>query len=195
MIKSDIRSIDSSEKCFIVEHPVYLRIPTENEEPLFERHSCAEVIISAVMKAEQTGWMQLHGFVVLPETLELVVTPLKVGVSALVGYLESETIPHLSILLPATGLIWNRYFMRTPLETQRALDARLKILLLSPVARGLAETSDAYPYSSANPRYAGATSVYTGFQNSNAEGPASPMETQELLSASHDNETPAQSET
>ncbi|HVU11870.1 MAG TPA: hypothetical protein VHD90_11355 [Phototrophicaceae bacterium] len=178
----------------MLERPVYLRIPTENEEPLFQRHSCAEVIIGAVMKAEQTGWMQLHGFVVLPETLELVVTPLKVGVSALVGYLESETIPHLSILLPGTSLIWNRYFMRTPLDTQRALDARLKILLLSPVAHGLADTSDTYAYSSANPRYAGSTSTYTGFQNPDDGSPTSPMETQELLSASHDDPTAAQSE-
>src|ERR1041385_2032771 len=147
----------------MVEQPVYLRIPTEDELPLFANHSCAEVVIGAVIRAQQAGWMHLHGFVVLPETLELVATPLKVSVSALVGYIESETIPLLSILLPENGLIWNRHFMRTPMETQRALDARLSILLLAPVARGLAENAAAYAYSSANPRYAGTTSVFTGF--------------------------------
>ena len=62
-------------------------------------------------------------------------------------------------------MIWNRYFMRTPLETQRSLDARLKILLLSPVAHGLADSADSYAYSSSNPRYSGEISPFTGFQH------------------------------
>jgi hypothetical protein len=153
-----------AESKLMVEHPVYLRIPTENELPLFASASSAEVVISAVIRAQQSGWLTLHGFVVLPETLELVATPLKVSVSALVGYIESETIPLLHILLPNTDLIWNRHFMRSPLETQRSLDARLHILLLSPVARGLAESADAYAYSSVNPRYSETTTVFTGFR-------------------------------
>ncbi len=147
----------------MVEQPVYLRIPTENELPLLASASSAEVVISAVIRAQQSGWMTLHGFVVLPETLELVATPLKVSVSALVGYIESETIPLLKILLPDEGLIWNRHFMRSPLESQRSLDARLNILLLSPVAHGLAESAESYAYSSSNPRYADTTSPFTGF--------------------------------
>ena len=39
----------------MVEQPVYLRIPTENEQPLFANASCAEVVIGAVMKAQQSG--------------------------------------------------------------------------------------------------------------------------------------------
>ena len=148
----------------MVEQPVYLRIPTENELPLFENASSAEVVIGAVIRAQQSGWMTLHGFVVLPETLELVATPLKVSVSALVGYIESETIPLLKILLPDNGLIWNRHFMRSPLESQRSLDARLNILLLSPVAHGLTEKAETYAYSSANSRYTETTSPFTGFQ-------------------------------
>ncbi len=148
----------------MLEKPVYLRIPTEDEQPFFERRSCAEVVISAVMRAQQSGWMRLHGFAVLPQTLELVATPLKLSVSALVGYIESETIPLLSILIPNAGLIWNRYFMRTPLDNQRSLDARLSILLLSPVAYGLAETAESYAYSSANSRYSGTIAVYAGFK-------------------------------
>jgi hypothetical protein len=153
----------------MLEHPVYLRIPTENEQPFFQNPSCAEVVIGAVMKAQHSGWMRLHGFVILPETLELVATPLKLSVSALVGHLQSETIPLLTILIPNAGLIWNRYFMRTPLESQRSLDARLSILLLSPVAAGLAESAEAYGFSSANARYSGTISVFAGFQNGNAE--------------------------
>lgn len=148
----------------MLEQPIYLRVPTENEQPFFARHSCAEVVISAVIKAQFSGWMRLHGFVVLPQALEIAVTPLKMSVSAMVGYIESETIPLLSILIPNANLIWSPHYLHVPLETQRALDARLNMLLLSPVANGLAETAETYAYSSANPRYAGSVSAYTGFQ-------------------------------
>lgn len=146
------------------QQPIYLRIPTENEQPFFERRSCAEVVIGAVIKAQQAGWMRLHGFVVVPEALEMVVTPLKLSVSALVGHVESETIPLLSILIPNANLIWSPHYLHASLSTQRALDARLNMLLLSPVASGLADAASAYAYSSANPRYMGGVSVYTGYQ-------------------------------
>lgn len=145
------------------EQPVYLHIPTEAEQPLLERQSCAEAVIATVMKAQEVGFMRLHGFVVLPEALDMVITPIERSVGALVGYIESETIPLLNALVPSGGIIWNRYFMRTPMQTQRALDARLGILLLAPVARGLVDTPAAYVYSSAHPRYSGSISVYTGF--------------------------------
>lgn len=169
------------------DQPVYLRIPTENEQPLFARHSCAEVVIGVVIKAREAGYMKLHGFVVLPETLEMVATPLDMSVGALVGYIQSETIPLLSILVPNSGMIWNRYFMRTPLETQRSLDACLKILLLSPVAHGLADSADSYAYSSANPRYSGEISPFTGFQKSSGLPQTAPLigdESQETVDTS-----------
>lgn len=145
------------------EQPVYIHIPTEGEQPLLNCQSCAEAVIATVVKAQADGWMHLHGFVVLPEALEMVVTPLRHTVGVLVGYIESETIPVLSALLPASGIIWGRCFMRSPLENPRAFEARLNILLLMPVAHGLADHPAAYVYSSAHPRYAGATSPYTGF--------------------------------
>ena len=146
------------------EQPVYVHIPTEADLPLLARQSCAEAVIATVMKAQEAGWIRLHGFVVLPEALEMVVTPLGLSIGALVGHIESETIPLLNALLPNSGDIWNRHFMRTPLETRRSLDARLGILHLLPVARGLVDSAEAYVYSSAHPRYSGTICAYTGFE-------------------------------
>jgi hypothetical protein len=53
--------------------------------------------------------------------------------------------------------------LQLPLRTQRALDARLAMLLLAPVASGIVDMAASYPYSSANPRYGNSVSVYTGF--------------------------------
>jgi len=147
----------------MLEHPFYLRVPTDNEEPYFRSRSCAELVISTVMNAQRQGWMRLHGFIVLPEGLEMVATPIRQGPSGIVAYLQAESIPLLAILLPSAGLIWGRRFVEMPLETQNALDARLSMLLLSPVASGIVDKAKDYPYSSANERYSAMISVYAGF--------------------------------
>lgn len=143
--------------------PVYLRIPTENETPYFKNRSCAEAVISAVVEAQKQDWMLLHGFVVLPEALEMVATPIKQGISGVIAHVQAETIPLLAILLPNANRIWEQRFLQIPLNTQRALDARLAMLLLAPVASGIVDMAASYPYSSANPRYVTTVSVYTGF--------------------------------
>jgi hypothetical protein len=53
--------------------------------------------------------------------------------------------------------------MQIPLGTQRALDARLAMLLLAPVAGGIVDMAAGYPYSSANSRYAASVTVYSDF--------------------------------
>jgi putative transposase len=147
----------------MVNHPVYVRMTTENEMTLFRNRSATEAIIGVVIEAQKQEWMQLHGFVVLPEALEMVATPIKQGVSGLVAHIQAETIPLLAILLPNANAIWERRFMQIPLNTQRALDARLAMLLLAPVAAGIVDMAASYPYSSANARYAANVSVFTDF--------------------------------
>jgi hypothetical protein len=143
--------------------PIYVRIATENEVPYFKNRSAAEAVIAAVIDAQKQDWMQLHGFVVLPEALELVATPIKQGVAGLVAHIQAETIPPLAILLPSATGIWEQHFMQIPLATQRALDARLAMLLLAPVASGIVDIAAAYPYSSANSRYLSSVKVYADF--------------------------------
>lgn len=147
----------------MITQPVYLRIATEDEAPYLKNRSCAELVIGAVIEAQKVDWMQLHGFVVLPEALEMVVTPLKFTLVNLIARLQAETIPPLAVLLPQSKTIWEAHVLQLPLRTQRALDARLAMLLLAPVASGIVDMAASYPYSSANPRYANSISVYTGF--------------------------------
>jgi len=144
-------------------HPIYVRIATENEVPYFKNRSAAEAVIGVVIDAPNQEWMQLHGFVVLPEALEFVATPIKQGVTGLIAHIQAETIPPLAILLPNATGIWERHFMQIPLGTQRALDARLAMLLLAPVAGGIVDMAAGYPYSSANSRYAASVTVYSDF--------------------------------
>src|SRR5262245_55109575 len=156
----------------MLEHPYYLRIPTDNEEPCFRSRSCAELVIGTVMNAQRQGWMRLHGFIVLPEGLEMVATPIRQGASGIVAYIQAESIPLLAILLPSAGLIWGRRFVQMPLDTQIALDARLSMLLLAPVAAGIVDKAKDYPYSSANERYSSMISIFAGFSMADSSAAA-----------------------
>lgn len=147
----------------MLEYPVYVRMPTENDKPYFKNQSCAEAVISVVIHAQMQGWLRLHGFVVMPDALEMVASPIRQGTAGMVAYLQAETIPHLTILLPSAGLVWAPRYSEVPLTSQRSLDARLNIMLLVPVANGIADSASSYPYSSANSRYAASVSLYAGF--------------------------------
>jgi hypothetical protein len=152
------------------EQPVYLRIAAEHETPYFHNRSAAEAVISTIISAQVDAWMQLHGFVVMPEAVEMVLTPGKQSVTGLVAHLQAETIPLLAVLLPSAVEIWERRYQHFTLLTRRALDARLAMLLLAPVAGGIVDVASAYPYSSANPRYAASVSAYAGsLKSSTAE--------------------------
>jgi hypothetical protein len=147
----------------MLDYPSYIRMSTENDAPLLNNRSSAEAVIGAVIGAQSQGWLRLHGFIVLPEALEMVMSPLKQSASGVVAHIQAETIPLLAVLLPNAGLVWARRFSQFSLTTQQALDARLEMLLLAPVANGIVEKAEMYPYSSANPRYAASVSVYSGF--------------------------------
>jgi hypothetical protein len=155
----------------MLEHPIYVRMPTVNETPLFKNQSSAETVINAVVTAQRQNWMRLHGFVVMPEALEMVFTPIKQGVAGVIAQVQAETIPPLTILLPDAGLIWEKRYAQIALESQRALDARLEMMLLVPVANGICEKAEDYPYSSANRRYHTSVIIFTGYKK-----PATPSE-------------------
>ena len=146
----------------MIEQPVYLRMSTINEAPLLKNRSCAEVVINIVITAQRQNWLRLHGFVVMPEALEMVFTPIQRGVKGVAAHIQAETIPPLTILLPEAGLVWGRQLTQMDLESQGSLEARLNMMLLVPVANGIMDKAEAYAYSSANPRYSGAVTEYTG---------------------------------
>jgi hypothetical protein len=148
----------------MLEQPVYLRMSTINEAPLLKNQSCAEVVINVVITAQRQNWLRLHGFVVLPEALEMVFTPIQQGAKGVAAHIQAETIPPLTILLPEAGLIWEQHLTRVDLESQLSLEARLNMMLLVPVANGLVDKAEAYAYSSANPRYSGTVMEYTGYK-------------------------------
>jgi hypothetical protein len=148
----------------MLDHPYYLRLTTENDAPYFQRPSAAETVISTLVQIQRQGWLRLHGFVLLPNVLEVVASLLRQRPAGTVAHFQAESIPPLCVLVNSANMIWNTQYQCSELTSQRALDARLEILLLLPVAAQITETAAEYPYSSANPRYQSCVSIYAGFR-------------------------------
>lgn len=145
------------------EYPVYVRMTTEDERPYLENRSAAEAVIDVLIDAQNQGWLRLHGFVVLPDAVEMVISPIRQNVSGVIAHLQAETTPVLGVLLPDAVVIWSQHVTHTPVMTQHALDARLAMLQLSPVAHAVSEVAEDYPFASANSRYSEHVTHYTGF--------------------------------
>ncbi len=148
----------------MIDHPLYIRLPTENEQAHFAARSCAEAVMNVLIDSQSTGWLRLHGFAILPEAVEMVMTPIKQSASGVIAHLQSQSIPLLAVLIPSALAVWSRHYTVKLLESQRALDARLEMLNLMPVACGITDESTHYAYSSINPRYTGMVSRFAGFQ-------------------------------
>ncbi|GAB4512722.1 MAG: hypothetical protein OHK0046_12690 [Anaerolineae bacterium] len=147
----------------MIEHPVYVQLLTEESQPHFDNKSAAEAVIDTLIHAQNEGWLVLHGFVVLPDALEMACSPLRQGVSGVVAHVQSYLVPVLSVLLPKAVMVWSSRYVQKPLLNQRALNARLKMLRLAPVAYGLSDVAEEYPFSSANLRYRDYVDMYAGF--------------------------------
>ena len=150
----------------VLEYPVYVRMPTEENKPYFESKSSAEAVISIIISAQNQGWLRLHGFVVLPDGLEMVMSPIRQGVTGVVAYLQSEMIPILSVLQPGSMHVFARHYSHAPIKTEKSLTARLNMLALAPVAHGICEAAEDYPFSSSNQRYKANVASYAGFSKS-----------------------------
>lgn len=154
----------------MLDYPVYVRMPTEDDKPYLENRSAAEAVIAALINAQNQGWLRLHGFVVLPAALEMVMSPIRQGVAGVVAHLQAETMPVLSALKPESVMFWSNRFTHGQITSQKALNARLEMLRLAPIASGITDDASNFPHSFANPRYKANIAVYAGFtQNQPAQ--------------------------
>ncbi len=148
----------------MLDYPMYIRMPTDKGAVFFAQPSSAEAVIASLITAQDRGWLRLHGFVLLPDALEMVASLIRQGVAGTVAQLQAETIPVLSVLMPTAGVIWASQYSYAQIKTQVALDARLEMLRLSPVANAVVDDARTYPYSSSSPRYRRNIAPYAGFR-------------------------------
>jgi hypothetical protein len=136
-----------------IEQAVFARIDTADSQPYLEGSSCGELVVSALCAGRDKGWYNLLGFVILPSEIQLLLVPGRLLVSSLVASLEAEVYPMISVLKPVGKAVFDADFYREKVDYAEEIRQRLRWMHLAPVRARLATLAEAYPFSSANPRY------------------------------------------
>jgi hypothetical protein len=130
-----------------VDQAVFLRIDTTNGCPYLEGPS-GELVVSTLLAANDKGYFDLLGFVVLPNELQVLMVSHGKPVTELLGNLEASV--HTRLTDVTTIFDTDIYKEKVDSEEIRV---RLKWMHQAPVRSRLATLSEAYPYSSANSRF------------------------------------------
>lgn len=132
---------------------VFLSILTGGEAPHFALPSCAEAVVTVIFHGRDHRWFDLLAFSVLPDEVQLVVTPRMQKPDSIVRNLQGQTTPLIAALVRTKGDIWERRFRQKDLDSPEAVQAQIENVHRTPVIMGLSKHPRDYPFCSASPRY------------------------------------------
>ena len=122
---------------------------THKRKPYFERPEHAQALLEAIDYGRTKGWYFLLAFVIMPEHLHLLLVPKDRPIPACVQAIKGYTARRLNLALERHGHLWQEgYFDLLIGEPKKALK-RVAYIEANPIRRGLAETPETYPFSSA----------------------------------------------
>jgi REP element-mobilizing transposase RayT len=118
--------------------------------------ACAGIVITSLIWARDAGWWRILGFVIMPDHyhLILVLGEVKTLSDAIAG-VSKYTARHINEHMGRRGTLWEEGFYDHMLRDREDFDRVLTYTHWNPVERGLVDVPEAWPYSTANERFAG----------------------------------------
>jgi len=127
----------------------------EGQTYLSER-ACAEVVIEALQWLHNTGRIELHGYVVMPDHVHVLFTLCEDNeLSQVIQIFKGYSARRINSLLGRTGSLWQSQFYDHAIRDKADLVARLEYMLDNPRRQGLVQRYEDWPSSSAHPTRAG----------------------------------------
>lgn len=105
----------------------------------------AERLIDSVLVLRTRGSFNLHAFLVLPDRVHLLLTPLDRELETVVDEIEAEFARHVD----SVRRVWESGFQRHPVRSLRDLERLRAHLHELPVRARVTDVAEMYPYSSA----------------------------------------------
>lgn len=123
----------------------FVTTATYNRRRLFQVEANALLLIETLHRYRKQGNYKLHAFVVMPDHIHLLITPETVSLERAIGLIKGGFSRRLASKLP----VWQRGFTDHRIRDEGDLEVRRTYIHQNPVRAHLAETADAYQYSSA----------------------------------------------
>jgi putative transposase len=103
------------------------------------------LFLETLQHYRQEGHYKLHAFVVMPDHVHLIVTPLGITIERVMSLIKGGFSHRLASKLP----VWQRGFTDHRIRDAEDMEARRGYLHMNPVRGGLVVAAEMYPYSSA----------------------------------------------
>ncbi len=119
------------------------------------QQACAEVVINSLIWAASEEWIRILGFVIMPDHYHLNLgLGKKKTLSQVMESIGKFTARQINQHLGREGTFWEEGFYDHMIRNRQEFDRILEYIHNNPVAAGLVEYPEDWPYSTAHPRYA-----------------------------------------
>jgi putative transposase len=123
----------------------FVTTATYNRRRLLQSRANAELFLETLQHYRTLGHYKLHAFVVMPDHVHLILTPLGITLERAVGFIKGGFSHRLASKTP----VWQRGFTDHRMRDAEDMEVRRMYLHLNPVRGRLVEAAELYPYSSA----------------------------------------------
>jgi putative transposase len=123
----------------------FVTTSTHDRRRLFQVDSNSQLLIETLQHYRRQGYYKLHAFVVMPDHVHLILTPLGITLERAVGMIKGGFSRRLASKFP----VWQRGFTDHRIRDAADMEARRKYLVMNPVRAGLVERAELYRFSSA----------------------------------------------
>lgn len=123
--------------------------------PVLTLPECAEILIGSFMWARNNYWWRILGFIIMPNHYHLLVGLGETkSLSEAMYSVDRYTASRINRFLGRQGNLWEEGFYDHAIRDRRDFDDILDYFHNNPLEAGLIESMDAWPYSTANAKYA-----------------------------------------
>ena len=123
----------------------FITTVTYDRRRLFQLPANADLFLETIQHYRSLGHYKLHAFVVMPDHVHLILTPLDTALERAIGFIKGGFSHRLGSKLP----VWQRGFTDHRIRDAADMETRRAYLHMNPVRGGLVTTAELYPYSSA----------------------------------------------
>jgi putative transposase len=123
----------------------FLTTVTYNRRRIFQLPANADLFLETLQ--HYRPYYLLHAFVLMPDHVHLILTPRDKTLSQVMNLIKGGFSHRLASKLP----VWQRGFTDHPIRTQEDFTTHQCYVHQNPVTARLSETTEAHPYTSANP--------------------------------------------
>lgn len=134
------------------ENAVYnITCNTYSRQPIFKEKKAAAFLMNILGYYKIVLKFNLYCYCIMPDHLHIIIQPrsAKYNISEIMRHIKGSFARAYNNLIRKNGIIWQRRFFDTILQTEEEFLTRLNYILQNPVRAGIMNEAKEYPYSSA----------------------------------------------